>query len=153
MKDGKKYSGDNRLAAPSSSPYPVTRLSAPISLVDVAQQIEAASEVIAMRTNAQLQVIAEQIQTLRERAEQLMQQAQDDLALHQAECGFRKIVGQEYHLYQVDDGRHVISRLSPSDYGGRPPHAFVASYRLETDQSWTCVTPKGQSETLQKSRS
>jgi hypothetical protein len=29
--------------------------------------------------------------------------------------------------------------LSPDDWGGRPPHPFVGSYRLEADMSWTAA--------------
>ena len=29
----------------------------------------------------------------------------------------------------------------PQDWKGAPPHAFVASYRLEVDRSFTRVTP------------
>ena len=27
--------------------------------------------------------------------------------------------------------------LSPQDYGGKAPHEFLGSYRLEPDMSWT----------------
>lgn len=32
------------------------------------------------------------------------------------------------------------SMLSPTDYGGKPPHEHVGSFRLEADMSWTPVS-------------
>ncbi|WP_295428074.1 DUF2452 domain-containing protein [uncultured Thiodictyon sp.] len=40
-------------------------------------------------------------------------------------------------LYRKPDGRAFFSMLSPTHWGGRPPHGFVGSYRLESDWSWT----------------
>ena len=59
--DEKQYTGSNVRGAEHASPYPVSRLGAPVSLVDTARAIEAASANIAMRTNAQLEVILEQM--------------------------------------------------------------------------------------------
>ena len=42
----KKYSGDNFRGSDNASPYPVSRLGAPVSLVDSARIIEAAFRVL-----------------------------------------------------------------------------------------------------------
>jgi hypothetical protein len=62
-----KYTGGNFRGAEHASPYPVSRLGVPMSLVDMAKAIESASGKVAMRTNAQLEVIVEQMKARRTR--------------------------------------------------------------------------------------
>jgi len=137
--DDKKYSGGNFRGADHAAPYPVSRLGAPISLVDAARVIEAASATVAMRTNAQLEVIVEQMKALQERAREIVEQASRDVDLIHAECRFRRVAGRVYHLYERPDGHRFFSMLGPADYGRGGPSGFVASFRYEADESWTRV--------------
>jgi hypothetical protein len=130
-----KYSGGNVRGAEHASPYPVSRLAAPMSLVDAARIIEAASAQVAMRTNAQLEVIVEQMRTLQARAREIIEQAARDVDLIHVECRFRRVAGRVYHLYERADQRRYFSMLSPQERGSAD--GFVASYRYEHDQSWT----------------
>lgn len=131
-----KYSGDNVSGAGHASPYPVSRLGAPISLVDTAKAIEAASASVALRTNAQLEVILEQMQALQQRARDIIDQAARDVDLLHVDCRFRRVPGRIYHLYERADGHRYFSMLSPEELGYSSA-AFVGSYRFEHDQSWT----------------
>jgi hypothetical protein len=135
----KKYSGENFRGPDHASPYPVSRLGAPVSLVDTAQFIEAASSKIALRTNAQLEVIVEQMRALQERARTIVEQASRDVDLVHAECRFRRVAGRIYHLYEKSGGQRYFSMLGPDDFGGHSPAGFVASFRYEPDESWTRV--------------
>ncbi len=139
-----KYTGPNHLGPSHSSPYPTQRLSSAISLVDTAKQIEAASAAVAHQTSSQLRLIAEQIQHLQNQAQSILQKAKADLALHQAECNLRKIPGKTYHLYERTPGHSYFSLLSPADHQNQPPHAFLGSFRLEADQTWTPLEQDGQ---------
>jgi len=132
-----KYSGDNFRGAEHASPYPVSRLGAPVSLVDMAKVIESASAKVALRTNAQLEVIVEQMKALQERAREIIEQASRDVDLIHAECRFHRVAGRVYHLYERPDGHRFFSMLGPDDYGGAGPTGFVASFRYEHDESWT----------------
>ena len=131
-----KYSGDNVRGAEHSSPYPVSRLAAPISLVDTAKEIEAASASVALRTNAQLEVILEQMRVLQERAREIIDQAARDVDLIHVECRFRRVPGRTYHLYERADGHRYFSMLAPEELGYSSAH-FIGSFRFEYDQSWT----------------
>jgi hypothetical protein len=135
--DDTKYSGENYSGADHASPYPVSRLGAPVSLVDTAQQIEAASTSVALRTNAQLEVILEQMRSLQQRAREIMEQAARDIDLIHVECRFRRVAGRIYHLYQRPDGHRYFSMLSPEEYGSGASSGFIGSFRFEHDQSWT----------------
>ena len=134
--DDTKYSGDNVHGPEHSSPYPVSRLAAPVSLVDTARDIEAASASVALRTNAQLEVILEQMRTLQQRAREIIEQAARDVDLIHVECRFRKVPGRTYHLYERADGHRYFSMLSPQELGYTSA-AFIGSFRFEYDQSWT----------------
>src|SRR5687768_1976778 len=134
----KKYSGGNVGGPDHSSPYPVSRLGAPVSLVDTAKIIESASATVAMRTNAQLEVIVEQIRALQERAREIVEQAGRDIDLIHAECRFRRVPGRIYHLYEKAGGHRYFSMVAPNEYGYAQP-GFVASFRYEHDESWTRV--------------
>jgi hypothetical protein len=135
--DQTKYSGGNVRVPSHASPYPVSRLGAPVSLVDTARVIETASATVAMRTNAQLEVIVEQIRTLQARAREIVEQARRDVDLIHAECRFRRVPGRFYHLYERGDGHQFFSMLGPDEYGASAPDGFVASFRYEHDESWT----------------
>lgn len=124
-------------ATARAAPYPLSRLSAPISLVDCAREIERAEQWIASTASAKLEQIAIQMRALRQQAEQVLAQARADAELHRAEARFVRHAGQIYHLYERSDGQRYWSLLSPRDWADAPPHRFVGSYRLEADQSWT----------------
>ena len=133
----KKYAGENVREGSNASPYPVSRLAAPISLVDTAKLIEQASETVALRTNAQLEVIVEQMQALSAKAREIMAQAINDIDLHRVECRFQRVPGKIYHLYERRDGKRYFSMLAPHEYSQGVPHTFVASYRYEHGETWT----------------
>jgi hypothetical protein len=134
-----KYSGENFRGPANASPYAVSRLGAPVSLVDMARVIESASANVALRTNAQLEVIVEQMKALQERAREIIEQASRDVDLIHAECRFRRVPGRIYHLYERPDGHRYFSMLAPEEHGGGGPSGFVASFRYEHDESWTRV--------------
>lgn len=120
-----------------SSPYPVSRLAPAFRAPDLAQEVERAESMLSARTSAKLRVIADQIKSLQAEARKVLDDAQAEHALTQAECAFKRRPGQVYHLYQRGDGDRYFSMLSPDDWRGEPPHSFVGSYRLEADYSWT----------------
>lgn len=129
---------DARLAtASASSPFPMSRLSAPHDLIDVAREIQAADSLLSAVTGGKLESIARQIRALQEEAARTLHEAQAAAELHRASCNFKKVVGQIYHLYQRPNGDRYFSLLSPQDWGGEPPHVYGGSYRLEADMRFT----------------
>lgn len=142
--DGYTKHGGGRHEGPArTSPYPLSRLSAPHELVDVAREIQQADALLGAVTGGKLAQIARQIRSLQEQARQVLEAAQRDSELHRAACNFKKRPGHVYHLYRRDDGVRYLSMLSPEEWGGSPPHAFEGSHRLELDMSWT---PAGEAE-------
>ena len=136
-KDSKTIYGENHRIGDAASPYPVSRLAPGYDLVDIAKEISQADAMINTRVNAKLKVIADQIRALQAEARKVLQETQRDQDLHQIPCSFHRRPGSLYHLYQRDNGSRYFAMLSPQEWGGNPPHAFLGSYRLELDMSWT----------------
>jgi hypothetical protein len=120
-----------------SSPYPVERGAPAFNLVDTAQEIEKADQMVNTRVSGKLKVIADQIKALQAEAEEILSSAQEDMDLHKAKCNFKRQPGKIYHLYEKEDGSLYFSMLSAEDWNGNPPDTFRGSYRLEMDYSWT----------------
>lgn len=143
MADGAQ-DGSGRYRGPSkAAPYALSRLSGPVSLVEVAREIEQADQWLASTASAKLGVIAEQMLALRDKAQRVLEKAQRDAELHRAEARFKRYPGRTYHLYERAEGVRYWSLLSPEEWNGAPPHPFVGSYRLEADQSFTALLEDG----------
>jgi len=136
---GKKHEGKGELHQGSArtSPYPVSRLGAAVDLVDIAREISTADSHINTRVSSKLELIADQIRHLQSEARSVLEAAQRDQQLHRAQCNFKRIPGKLYHLYLRSDESAYFSMLGPDEWGGKPPHPFSGSYRLEIDMSWT----------------
>ena len=122
-----------------ASPYPVSRLAPPFDIVDVAREIQDADRVLGSVVGGQLEIIAEQIRQLQDRARGILARAETSARLHRAACSFKKRPGHVYHLYRRANGQVYLSMLSPEEWGREPPHAFEGSYRLEVDMSFSQV--------------
>jgi Protein of unknown function (DUF2452) len=120
-----------------ASPFPLSRLSAPHTLLDVAREIQSADSMLSAVVGGKLESIARQIRALQQEAQQTLEQARLHAELHRAACHFKKIPGQVYHLYERNTGQHYFSLLSPNDWNGTPPHAYLGGYRLEADMRFT----------------
>ncbi|WP_295392794.1 DUF2452 domain-containing protein [uncultured Thiodictyon sp.] len=129
-----------------SAPYPVSRLAPAFHSPDLAAEVARAEAMLSARTGAKLRVIADQIKALQQEARKVLDEAREEQSLSQAECAFKRIPGKTYHLYRKADGRPFFSMLSPADWGGHPPQAFVGSYRLESDYSWTPADGAGRAD-------
>lgn len=129
------------VGADHSAPYPIQRLAPPFQASDLAAELATeltrAEALLTARTGAKLRVIADQIRALQAEARKILDEAREEQALSQAECHFRRRPGHIYHLYRRADRGPYFSMLAPDDWGGQPPHAFIGSYRLEPDYSWT----------------
>jgi hypothetical protein len=130
---------DDEAVAQRTATYPISRLSAPIDLVNAAREIEAADTVLGAAVGSELEAIARQMRALKQQAEETLARARRDAELHRAVCRFRKRPGEVYHLYRCQDGSLYFSMLSPDDWSGTPPHPHAGSYRLEADMRWTAL--------------
>lgn len=127
---------ENQDKSQRSLTYGTSRLAPAIRLVDRAKEIELAHESIKSHTHGKLDLILKQIRHLQQEANSILEQASIDAELHAVKCNFEKKIDQPYHLYEKDDGNKYFSFVSPDEWGGNPPHKFIASYVMKSDRSF-----------------
>ena len=116
--------------------YPTRTMDPPYSLVERSNEIELAEELIESHVHGKLDVIVQQIRSLKEQAQTIMAEAQRDADLHKIKCNIEKIVGQAIFLYAKPDGTRYFSLLSPADWKHSPPNEFVGAYSMRGDRSF-----------------
>eukprot|EP00039_Didymoeca_costata_P028447 m.21090 g.21090 ORF g.21090 m.21090 type:complete len:205 (-) comp7027_c0_seq2:359-973(-) len=113
----------------------------PGQLMELAKHIESAQSHVKAVAGGKLELISEQIKALQAQAREVLESAKVDLELSRAKCNFKRIPGRIYHLYEKTDRsgnlESFFSMLSPKEWGGKPPHTHLGSFRLEYDMSWT----------------
>lgn len=151
-KDKDNTHSESETTRTNSLPYAASRLGPSMELLDIAKEIAQADEIVNVRVSAKLKVIADQIRHLQQEARDILEETQRDQQLHQAECQFKRIPGKTYHLYEKHNQKKYFSLLAPAEWGNRPPHTFIGSYRLENDMSWTAIEDSNSSTTTDDSR-
>ena len=78
----------------------------------------------------QMQVLARQAKTIKDRAEI----SQD---IYTAEMRFKPEIGETYYLYEREEGVKLLSLVAPKEWGKSIPFkSFVAKVRLLADHTW-----------------
>jgi hypothetical protein len=89
------------------------------------------------QTNMQLTQIRQQIELLAIQAREIQKRKELSHIIYEATLGFNPVIGQTYHLYQRADGTHLISMVSPKEWGPKIPFkAFIATVMLLADHTW-----------------
>lgn len=141
MEDDPKKATSITVSRTALSKYPTSRLSAAFAPVDQALFIDESDRYLGAVARGQLQLLAEQIMYLQDRARNIIAGVEMNRRLHRIDCRFQKRPGHTYHLYskRLDDAdSEYLSMLSPDEWGN-PPHPFLGSYTLNDDMSWTRV--------------
>jgi len=63
------------------------------------------------------------------------------MIIYGARLSFSPVIGQVYHLYEKADGSHILSMISPREWGGGagPFRRHMARVRLLADHTWVEV--------------
>jgi len=90
------------------------------------------------QTNMQLDQIRRQIELLAIQAQEIQMRKELSMIIYDAKLNFKPVIGNTYFLYQKKDSSHVLSLISPAEYGGGagPYQAFVAAVKLLADHTW-----------------
>ncbi len=57
--------------------------------------------------------------------------------IYNARLSFKPNIGQVYYLYEKKDGSHLLSLVSPKEWGTSGPFSkFVAGVKLLADHTW-----------------
>jgi Protein of unknown function (DUF2452) len=89
------------------------------------------------QTNMQLNQIRKQIELLALQAQEIQKRKDLSLMIYNARLSFKPNIGQVYYLYEKNDGDHLLSLVSPKEWGGSGPFKkFVAGVKLLADHTW-----------------
>jgi hypothetical protein len=89
------------------------------------------------QTNMQLSQIRKQIELLALQAQEIQKRKELSLMIYNARLSFKPNIGQTYYLYEKQNGEHMLSLVSPREWGaGGPFKKFVAAVKLLADHTW-----------------
>jgi hypothetical protein len=88
------------------------------------------------QTNMQLTQIRQQIELLAIQAKEIQKRKELSMIIYDSKISFAPVIGQIYYLYEKEDGAHLISMISPREWGKRSPYKFVAVVKLLADHTW-----------------
>lgn len=89
------------------------------------------------QTNMQLQQIRKQIELLALQAQEIQKRKDLSLMIYDARLSFKPNIGQTYYLYERKDGSHLLSLVSPKEWGASGPfQKFIAAVKLLADHTW-----------------
>ena len=93
------------------------------------------------QTNMQLEQIRKQIELLALQAQEIHKRKELSMLIYNAKLSFKPDIGQIYYLYEKNDGNHIISLISPKEWGEAMPYKkFVAAVQLLADHTWVEIT-------------
>ncbi len=90
------------------------------------------------QTNMQLNQIRQQIELLAIQAQEIQMRKELSMIIYNAKISFVPVIGNTYFLYEKKDGSHILSLISPKEYGGGagPYQKFTAPVKLLADHTW-----------------
>jgi hypothetical protein len=89
------------------------------------------------QTNMQLEQIRKQIELLALQAQEIHKRKELSLIIYSAKLSFKPEIGQVYYLYEKQENSHMISLISPKEWGAAMPYKrFVAAVQLLADHTW-----------------
>ena len=111
-----------------------------VPIVPTAEGVQRSTSLNAMdfQTDLQLDQIRAQMELLADQARTIQRRKQVSAWIYSAKISFKPEVNHVYHLYQREDGEHVLSLLSPEEFSRskRSLGEFVHSVRLLGDHTW-----------------
>ncbi len=89
------------------------------------------------QTNMQLDQIKQQIELLARQAQEISKRKELSLMIYEATLRFKPQIGHTYHLYEKKDSTHMLSMVSPKEWGGNGPFKqFISTVMLLADHTW-----------------
>ena len=89
------------------------------------------------QTNMQLDQIRKQIELLALQAQEIQMRKELSMIIYNAKLSFAPVIGNLYYLYEKQDETHVVSMISPKEWGGSGPFKkFIAQVKLLADHTW-----------------
>lgn len=128
---------DKITETPSTLPYAHHAGSALVKPEDQGKLKGRALSAMEHQTDMQMNQIYEQMKLLSDQANKLQDRKRISEYIYLAEMRFEPLINHVYYLYEKEDGRYLLSLISPSDWGrSKTTFAYVATTRLLADHTW-----------------
>lgn len=89
------------------------------------------------QTNMHLDQIRQQIELLARQAQEIRKRKELSMIIYNAKLNFQPVIGHRYYLYQKQDDSHILSMVSPKEWGGNGPFKqLIAAVQLLADHTW-----------------
>jgi hypothetical protein len=88
------------------------------------------------QTNMQLTQIRQQIELLAIQAKEIQKRKELSMIIYDSKISFAPVIGQIYYLYEKEDHSHLVSMISPKEWGKKSPYQFIAAVKLLADHTW-----------------
>lgn len=121
---------------PGLLPYAHERGGATIKPADVGKVKGLAMSAMYEQTDMQLDQIKAQIELLARQANEIQNRMTISERIYEAEMGIDPIIGRTYYLYCRENGKNLLSMVSPVEWGPRLPYNYIATIRLLGDHTW-----------------
>lgn len=95
-----------------------------------------AREAMKEQTEEQLNIIFEQMKTLARQVQDIKNRVYISELIYNVEIKFTPVTGKIYYLYEADNGKRVLSLISPKEWGDKNEDKFIAEVRLNADHTW-----------------
>lgn len=124
---------------PHLLPYAHSLGSAIIRPIDKGRTKGVAMTAMYEQTDSQLHQIKEQVEKLLAQAQDIHDRIDVSEKVYLADCAFKPVMGQVYHLYEKKDESWILSMVSPEEWGSDPPYYYLATARLLHDHTWDII--------------
>lgn len=148
MEQKNPISIDKITETPSLLPYAHHVGSAIIKPMDKGKSVGIAMKAMYQQTDAQLQQIKAQVETLILQAQSIHDRIDISEKIYKADCGFKPIPGNTYFLYEKQDGSWVISMVGPLEWGKNKPFDYLATVELLADRTWKILEKSDQTNSF-----
>ncbi len=99
-----------------------------------------AREAMKEQTEEQLNLIFEQMKTLARQVQDIKKRVYISDLIYNVEMTFTPVIGKQYYLYELVNGKRFISLISPKEWGEKMnDHKYIAEVRLNADHTWKII--------------
>lgn len=93
------------------------------------------------QTQTQLDQLKEQMKLIAMQAQKLQDRVKISETIYDAKMGFEPLIGHIYYLYTRKNGEHLLSMVSPEQWGRSFPfESFVGKVKLLADHTWDILS-------------
>lgn len=92
------------------------------------------------QTERQMAQLYAQMKVLAQQANHIKERVNISEKIYQSEINFEPVIGHVYFLYKKSGDVHVLSMISPQEWGKEIPYqSYLATVKLLSDHTWEVI--------------